>query len=42
MRLGRVINNNDAPAAEAVPRMAQEAEALGYDSLWVTDHVIGG
>lgn len=41
MRLGLVINNNGAPAAEAVPRMAQEAEALGYDSLWVTDHVIG-
>ena len=41
MRLGLVINNNGAPAAEAVPRMAREAEALGYDSLWVTDHVIG-
>jgi len=41
MRLGLVINNNGAAAAEAVPRMAREAEALGYDSLWVTDHVIG-
>jgi len=41
MRLGLVINNNGAPATEAVPRMAQEAERLGYDSLWVTDHVIG-
>ncbi len=41
MRLGLVINNNGAPASEAVPRMAREAETLGYDSLWVTDHVIG-
>jgi len=41
MRLGLVINNNGAPAVEAVKRMSREAEALGYDSLWVTDHVIG-
>ena len=41
MRLGLVINNNGAPATEAVPRMAREAESLGYDAIWVTDHVIG-
>jgi probable F420-dependent oxidoreductase len=41
MRLGLVINNNGAPALDAVKRMSREAEALGYDSLWVTDHVIG-
>lgn len=41
MRLGLVINNNGAPAAEAVKRMSREAESLGYESLWVTDHVIG-
>jgi probable F420-dependent oxidoreductase len=41
MRLGLVINNNGASAPKAVKRMSLEAEALGYDSLWVTDHVIG-
>ncbi len=41
MRLGLVINNNGASATSAVPRMAKEAEALGYDALWLTDHVIG-
>ncbi len=41
MRLGLVVNNNGAPAPEAVRRMPRLAEEAGYDSLWVTDHVIG-
>jgi len=41
MRLGLVINNNGAPALEAVRRLPALAEEAGYDSVWVTDHVVG-
>lgn len=41
MRLGLVIQNNGAPSIDAVRRLPPLAEKLGYDSLWVTDHVIG-
>lgn len=41
MRLGLVVNNNGATAIEAVRRMPALAEEAGYDSVWVTDHVIG-
>ena len=41
MRLGLVVNNYGAPATEAVRRMPVLAEEWGYDSIWVTDHVVG-
>ena len=41
MRLGLVIQNNGSPAVEAVRRLPPLAEEFGYDSLWVTDHVVG-
>ena len=41
MRLGLVVNNNGAPAVEAVRRMPVLAEEAGYESVWVTDHVVG-
>ncbi len=41
MRLGLVINNHGAHATEIIERMSRRAEELGYDSLWVTDHVVG-
>ena len=41
MRLGLVIQNNGAPAPALARTMPRCAEELGYDSIWVTDHVVG-
>ena len=41
MRVGLVVPNTWAGAIDSVRRMPAAAEAWGYDSVWVTDHVIG-
>lgn len=41
MRLGFVIPNTGPDCVDAVKTLPSAIEALGYDSLWVTDHVIG-
>lgn len=41
MRVGLVIPNTWPGAVDSVRRMPRAAEEWGYDSVWVTDHVIG-
>jgi probable F420-dependent oxidoreductase len=41
MRIGLVIPNTGVDAVDAVRRLPAEAERLGYDDVWVTDHVVG-
>jgi probable F420-dependent oxidoreductase len=41
MRLGYILPHiGSAASAEAIVRVAQRAEALGYESLWVTDRTM--
>lgn len=41
MNLGVVLPNYDEPASrEAIIEVAVEAERMGYDSVWSTDHVL--
>jgi probable F420-dependent oxidoreductase len=41
VKVGLVIQNNGPSAVENVHRLPAAVEALGYASLWFTDHVIG-
>jgi len=34
------IGSSDAPSLEAIAAYAQKAEELGFDSLWVVDHLL--
>ena len=39
--VGFVLPTNDAHCAELLRWLPSEAEQWGYDSLWITDHVVG-
>lgn len=41
MKIGIVIPNTGEESLEAVKRMPQVVEELGYHSAWMTDHIIG-
>jgi probable F420-dependent oxidoreductase len=39
--VGLVVTTNEPGAADMVRDLPRRAEVWGYDSLWVTDHVVG-
>ena len=39
--VGLVVTTNEPGAADMVRELPRRAEVWGYDSLWVTDHVVG-
>jgi probable F420-dependent oxidoreductase len=41
VQIGLLIPNTGPGATEQVARFGPAAEAWGYDSVWVTDHVVG-
>jgi probable F420-dependent oxidoreductase len=41
VKLGFVIQNQGPDSLGALGRLAPTIEALGYDSVWLTDHVVG-
>jgi len=41
VKLGFVIQNQGPDSAQAVARLGPVVEDLGYDSVWLTDHVVG-
>jgi len=41
MRIGYLVQNQAAGAIAQVSSLAPRLEEMGFDSLWVTDHVIG-
>lgn len=41
MRIGYLVQNQAAGAIAQVSSLAPELEAMGFDSLWATDHVVG-
>ena len=40
MRVGAVLRNSGPDGADAVRRIADLAEELGYDAVWASDHVL--
>jgi probable F420-dependent oxidoreductase len=41
VRIGLLLPNTWDGAVDSVRRLGPQAEAWGYDSIWVTDHVVG-
>jgi probable F420-dependent oxidoreductase len=41
VKLGFVIQNQGPDSLQAVARLGPVVEDLGYDSVWLTDHVVG-
>ena len=39
--VGLVLPNNEPGGAHLIDELPAQAESWGYDSLWVTDHVVG-
>jgi len=41
VRIGFVVQNQAAGAIAQVSALAPQLEAMGFDSLWATDHIVG-